>query len=210
MKIDIHIHSNIGSDGLSGPEEIIRMAKFNKLDGICITEHDSVGDYNVWKKFNVKDLLILMGVEISAKNGHVLIFSIQDNIDINLYKGKSASEISLLIEKEDDMAIIVAHPYYDRNGIKKDIFNGRFHALEINHDKDYANVSEQAIRTAKELGLGLAGGSDAHMSSHVGKAYTIFENEIKNIEDFIREIRYGNYRPAFQDHERNEWLNSLL
>jgi len=41
------------------------------------------------------------------------------------------------------------------------------------------------------LGLPGTGGSDAHQVYEIGMCLTLFENEVKNEEDLIREIRAG-------------------
>ncbi len=42
-----------------------------------------------------------------------------------------------------------------------------------------------------KLGLPGTGGSDAHQVHAIGSCVTIFENEVRSEEDFIREIRAG-------------------
>jgi len=40
------------------------------------------------------------------------------------------------------------------------------------------------------------GGSDAHLVSFVGICATEFEAEVRTIDDLVRELRGGGYRPA--------------
>ncbi|MGH2830619.1 MAG: PHP domain-containing protein, partial [Actinomycetota bacterium] len=42
MRIDLHVHSNV-SDGMFPPAEVVRLAKNAGLDGIALSDHDSLG-----------------------------------------------------------------------------------------------------------------------------------------------------------------------
>jgi hypothetical protein len=46
----------------------------------------------------------------------------------------------------------------------------------------------------EKLGLPGTGGSDAHQVHEIGACLTLFENEVRNEEDLIREIRAGRIR----------------
>jgi len=46
LKIDLHIHSQYSTDGLSKPESIVKRAKKKGLDGIAITDHNNT---QAWK-----------------------------------------------------------------------------------------------------------------------------------------------------------------
>jgi len=42
MKYDLHIHSKYSSDGVLGLEKIVKIAMKRGLDGIAITDHDTI------------------------------------------------------------------------------------------------------------------------------------------------------------------------
>lgn len=42
MKYDLHIHSKYSSDGVLEPERIIKIATKRGLNGIAITDHDTI------------------------------------------------------------------------------------------------------------------------------------------------------------------------
>ena len=82
-RIDLHIHSN-KSDGILSPKEIIDEAVKNKVDTICISDHDTVEAYTdeLINYAAEKNINLIKGVEISTQDGvgiHVLGY----NIDIN-------------------------------------------------------------------------------------------------------------------------------
>jgi hypothetical protein len=56
-----------------------------------------------------------------------------------------------------------------------------------------------------EHGYKSFGGSDAHLVSLIGICATEFDTEIRSIEDLVRELRHGQYRPVdFRERLRAE------
>lgn len=77
MIFDLHIHTNY-SDGLLSPEEVIDLAIEKNLDGIAITDHDTVDGIETAIKYNSslgKKLHIIPGIEFGSieNNGEVHI-----------------------------------------------------------------------------------------------------------------------------------------
>lgn len=67
QKYDLHIHS-VHSDGVFSPELLVDKACEKKLNGISITDHDSVEAYSDPSLFKKKsDIEIIKGIEISCK-----------------------------------------------------------------------------------------------------------------------------------------------
>ena len=71
IKIDPHIHS-IYSDGYGRIEEILRIAKLKNLDGIAITDHNTIKGYLKAKQINNdKQFIIIPGIEVETDAGHI-------------------------------------------------------------------------------------------------------------------------------------------
>ena len=70
--IDFHTHTRY-SDGLQTPEELIKVARFNGIDYLAITDHDNVRAHRnareLGRKWGVK---IIPGVEVSTDKYHIL------------------------------------------------------------------------------------------------------------------------------------------
>lgn len=81
MKVDMHMHSTV-SDGSYSIEELIQRAKERNLDGIVITDHDTLAHKEQIPK--VEGLQVEAGIEISAydyKNDyrvHILGYGIKE------------------------------------------------------------------------------------------------------------------------------------
>ena len=64
--IDLHLHT-IYSDGTDTPEELVELARQNKLAAFAITDHDTVGGYVKAREYlRDGDPELVSGVEISA------------------------------------------------------------------------------------------------------------------------------------------------
>lgn len=66
FKADLHCHTTC-SDGTETPEAVIRLAKHLSLQGLSITDHDTIAAYETALSFAKEvDLLLVPGVEFSA------------------------------------------------------------------------------------------------------------------------------------------------
>ncbi|ENY99922.1 hypothetical protein HMPREF1092_03059 [Clostridium thermobutyricum] len=88
MKIDMHIHSNI-SDGTDSIEKILDKAKEKGLEGIALTNHDTIKGLDEAVEIgNEKGIKVIKGVEISAydfrgkKKVHILGYNFNEGKNI--------------------------------------------------------------------------------------------------------------------------------
>src|SRR6187200_2127761 len=79
MKFDLHMHTKRYSpDSDIDPFHLLRQAKLNGLDGIVITEHDRLWPEDELEELRAAqpDLIILGGIEVSARDGDVLCYGV--------------------------------------------------------------------------------------------------------------------------------------
>ena len=74
----VHIHTTY-SEGAGTPEEVLDAAKRARLDFIVITDHNSMAYWDKDRKRNSTAPLLLMGIEISTKVGHLLGLGLQQS-----------------------------------------------------------------------------------------------------------------------------------
>jgi len=197
-KFDIHIHSCY-SNNLYGtvllsppskslPEDIIKTAIERGLNVIAVTDHDNVmGGKRAAeiadKKYKGK-ILVIPGVEVSSKDGHIIGLNVHTNIPKNL----PAEETVALIKKQGGYAII-AHPLnikYSLSKEKLDKVRGEILAVEAANSHSLKNKHTQEY--AREHGVSMSAGSDAHSLSEIGLCYGETEGDVKTFEDFIKAI----------------------
>ena len=67
LKIDLHTHSSY-SDGLGTPRSILECARKKGLDGLAITDHNTLEGYYKAKEYD-SNLLLVPGYEVETKAG---------------------------------------------------------------------------------------------------------------------------------------------
>jgi predicted metal-dependent phosphoesterase TrpH len=183
LKIDLHIHTINSKDGHIKLKHLPSIISLKKLDGIAITDHDYL------TKVEFKDVLIISGVEVSTKEGHLIALGIENLIKKDL----TAVEAIEKIHKEGGLAI-APHPYdFMASSLNPFNLKEKLDAIEtVNSSVLTFKLSKLlAEKAALKLGLPKVAGSDAHIPEAVGDAYTIIEASSNNIEDVLKAIKSG-------------------
>ncbi len=188
MKFEIHCHSTF-SDGLNTVKEMFSAAKENGLDGLCITDHDTLDEYRLEEKYSkLFGLKTMAGVEVTTPIGHVLVYGLKkipSPIDI----GEFLEEV----RKRGGISVL-AHPYYSYfKDVQSDIIK-KFDAVEVINGGVTYEQNLFAIKLAKKYGMTGTGGSDAHIRGMVGKVFVEFE-------DFKSDVLNGKIKINSNDPE---------
>ena len=202
LKIDFHTHSRYSKDGFSKPEEMILRAKSVGLDGIAITDHNTVLAHKeimaLGKKHNI---LVIPGVEVKAKEGDILAY----NVSKSFPKKIPAKKLVELMHKEGAL-VAAAHPYslvlhpLCIRGLTEKL---DLDAVEIFNSRTYYSNKKAKI-AAKRRNLPAIAGSDAHMPEEVGNAYTIVDAKAKTVKAVLEAVKsgktevYGNTLPVWK------------
>ncbi|MFH0832706.1 MAG: CehA/McbA family metallohydrolase [Candidatus Aenigmatarchaeota archaeon] len=184
-KFDLHTHSRY-SDGINTPEEIVRYAKAIGLDGIAVTDHDSVKGLKEAEKI-AKEVKIMLvpGVEITTHAGDILALNVSE-----VFHG-SPLEIIDKIHSAGGIAIL-AHPFI---GLTHDsLINSKealkkIDAIEIFNAFTPLEYNIQAMEFANRFGIAGVAGSDAHFLEAVGTAFTISKDK-----KILEAIKKGNVK----------------
>lgn len=193
-KFDLHIHTHYSKCGLDSPKTIVKIAISKKLDGIAITDHNTtVGALQAMR--NNQELTVIPGTEVSTKDGEILGLGITQRLP----EGRSAQETINLIRDRGGIAVI-PHPYdLLRNSIGFRMKALKFDAVEVyNSNLVLPFANRLARRAAEKEGYSTVAGSDAHIGTAVGNAYTIIdETDVEDILEAIRKNRTEVYgRPT--------------
>jgi hypothetical protein len=73
---DCHLHT-VYSDGRRLPAEVAAGAREAGLDFIASTDHNTSAAHGVWGEFAGPDLLIVLGEEVTTRNGHWLALGVR-------------------------------------------------------------------------------------------------------------------------------------
>jgi predicted metal-dependent phosphoesterase TrpH len=186
IKLDLHIHSQYSEDGSGTAQDIIKILKKKGLQGMAITDHNSIeGSLNALK-FATKDFLIIPGVEISTNKGHVIALNIKEDIEKNLPLEETIEKIQHL-----GGIPIVAHVFRTMSGINLENLkkiHSKLSAIEVFNSCSDFGTNLKTAKIAKKFNLGGVGGSDSHIPEHVGSGYTIINTTDYNVDTVLSEI----------------------
>jgi len=191
IKIDPHIHS-IYSDGYGRIEEILRIAKLKNLDGIAITDHNTIKGYLKAKQINNdKQFIIIPGIEVETDAGHIIILGIEDEPP---RRGKMKYEEAIEWAKENNGLTILAHPAIGRFKLEKWIKN-KPNAIEVINSLYPASILiNRGLKLAEKLKLPKTAGSDAHHPEDIANAYTTINVNSLKIDEILEAIRRGEIK----------------
>ena len=175
MKYDMHIHSKYSSDGVLEPEKIVKIATKMGLNGIAITDHNTIKGGLKAKKYENKDFTVIVGSEIMTERGEIIGLFLEEEV-----KSKDVQEVISEI-KEQNGIIIIPHPF-------DELRHSAFHPTEedakfidciegFNSRCVYQKYNEKAVDFAMKHNLMIAAGSDAHFANEIGNAGIITETE---------------------------------
>lgn len=187
LKIDLHVHS-AHSDGLGSVQEILKEATLKGLDGLAITDHDTLEGYREATSLR-GDLLILPGYEVETDAGHVLVLGLEQ---LPPFDGKIIYEDLIRWARSLGGLTVLAHPAAGRQKLRR-WRREKPNAVEVlnaSYPNKYFTRSGQKI--AETLELPAVGGSDAHHPKTVGDAYTVVEVNDRNADKVIEAIKQGS------------------
>lgn len=190
MKFDLHFHTT-ASDGVASPEIMISVIKNRGLGGFSITDHDTPGQHKTYMKLaEVHDLVYVSGMEITAREGHLLAYCTPENASL-LTELSPDHPVSWYVNRcaHEDIVLAPAHPFdYFRYGIGNLVYEHSWSALEtFNGSTVFPFSNRRAKHAAHKLNLPGIGGSDAHTPHHVGFVYT--EADAHTADDLLQKIR---------------------
>jgi predicted metal-dependent phosphoesterase TrpH len=176
------VHTQHSYDGLITPEELIRYAKKRGLDGVAITDHDTIE--GALKIMREKDFLIIPGIEVSSLNGHVVGLNVYEVVP----KGLSVEETIDKIHDAGGIAV-ACHPItFFKHNLGTHV-NAKFDAVEVINASafPFKYSVERSREFAQNLGVAQVAGSDAHYGPEIGYAYTVVDAEpkITSIIEFL-------------------------
>lgn len=185
MKLDLHIHSKYSGDCRMEPEDILKAAEKVGLDGVAVTDHDTVKGGLEASRID-SDIEVIVGAEIRTDRGEVIGYFLNEEIEKREY-----FEVTDAI-KDQGGIVCVPHPFdfFRIYNLKlKDEVLEVVDCIEVLNSRCVVGaLNEKAKRLAEERGLGITAGSDAHTISEIGTSGVIVNSseEIgnKNVEIF--------------------------
>src|SRR5436309_13570228 len=111
MKFDLHMHTIRHSpDSEMDPLVLVRRAQEIGLDGVVITEHDWLWTEDELEELRAAapGLVVLAGIEVSAREGHFLNYGVSNPFAVS--RGIGVAELCDEVHRQGG-AIVAAHPF---------------------------------------------------------------------------------------------------
>lgn len=208
VKLDPHVHSADSYDGNESVESLLNTAEARHLDGIVVTDHDRMARSRTAVSLAPEyELFAIPGIEVSTADGHLL--------GIGVTKQPPPGEpLDRSIERIRDQGgiAVIPHPFqWSRHGVPRSAITD-CDGIEVLNACSLLNVRNKQARTfAGSEGYPALGGSDAHLASEVGQAYTQVECEPPVDSDSILDaIRQGNTEVKGSRSRKGQYLRKYV
>jgi len=165
MRFDLHIHSRYSKDCNLEIEEILRTAEGRGLDGIAITDHDTIqGGLKAQRREG--DVEVIVGAEIKTDRGEIVGYFLEEEV-----RSRTFREVVVEIHDQGGVASL-PHPFDTLRSASfgpKDKDASLFDWVEVFNGRCLWNgFNEKARAFSQAHRLGIAAGSDAHTLGEIG------------------------------------------
>lgn len=191
-RYDLHLHSRHSPDSLLEVVAIAGHVQALGLAGFALTDHNSVAGHADLARLHrlLPGLVVLPGVEVSAREGHVLAYGVAEAPP----KGRPATETVEWVTARGGVAVL-AHPFRFWHGVGGSTIDRLSTAgVEVLNGHTSAAANSRAARTAGRPGRPQTGGSDAHALRDIGRAYTETLHPAASEEALLDALRAGEVR----------------
>ncbi len=190
MLIDLHVHTTVSPCSALGLDQIIGKARSLGLDGVCITDHDTLGAHGALSELDLpKGFTLFTGMEYSTSQGDFLLFG--DLVGVP--PGLKAGEL-LRLAAFRGIAVVGAHPFRKWRPLDVGLIgSGRCMIVEGVNGRNDPGENICSVMELGSLGVRFTGGSDAHCLEELGRVPTRFTREVEDSLDLARAINDGDF-----------------
>jgi len=202
LKLDLHVHTNRSSDAFTSPKQLANICRNRGLDGLAITDH------NVLAVDSSDELLILPGIEISTRDGHLIGVGLSETVP----RGLSADETLRRIKALHGVSI-VPHPYdLLRSSVRPHTLEVRPDAIEVINSSSFLHsvTWKRARKFAEKQNYPMTAGSDSHIPETIGRAYTEVESPSKDTASVLAALKSGLVTPVGRPIRASERVRKMF
>jgi predicted metal-dependent phosphoesterase TrpH len=174
-KVDMHSHTRLSKDSLNEPRLLVEAAGRKGLQALCVTDHNGLANALALSRMPDLPIKVIPSEEVKTSEGEIIGYFLHELVP----KGLSPEETVRRIHGQGGLTC-VPHPFdRARSGsrlktpaLERQVAAGQIDILEVfNARATFAEDNAQALAFAREHGLPMSAGSDAHTLMEVGQAY---------------------------------------
>ena len=198
MLFDLHVHSSMSPCSNLSLHDIIHQAPEKGLDGVCITDHDTMAAGQLLAE-GVQDngLVVIIGQEYTTRQGDFLLFGPYENLPLGL----SAAEVLGHVQATGGAAV-GAHPFRNGRGVGRDLIrSGLCPIIEQENGRNTTWENAQTQTWLTRYPLIPVAGSDAHSLEELGRFPVRFPSQIHSRMNLVSALISGRGMPVLAASE---------
>lgn len=189
MKVDLHVHTCYSRDSLTSLETIVEACRRRGLDKVAITDHNTIAGALALRE--VAPELVIVGEEIKTPDGEFIAYFLEEEIP----RGLSPQETIARIRAQGGV-VGVSHPL-DR--LRREAMRwanlmkviDQVDTLEaFNARTIFPADNRRTAELARQRGLLVTAGSDAHTAGEIGQAFVEMP-PFNSKEEFMQSLAQG-------------------
>ncbi|ELZ05285.1 PHP-associated domain-containing protein [Natrialba asiatica] len=174
-RYDLQVHTDASPCSSTPPERVATAAADAGLDGIAVTDHDTLANVDAVRDATPESVDVISGVEVTTTEGHLLALDVTE-------PPPQADPLTVVDHVHEQGGIaILSHPFDSMRQSYEMNLDALAEAIDgveaVNSRCVRRRFNERAAAFAADHVLPATGGSDAHFSMEVGRAYTRVEGD---------------------------------
>lgn len=194
IKVDMHCHTRLSSDSLNDPRKLVEAAASRGMGALCVTDHNGLKNALALSRMEGLPLRVIPSEEVKSKEGEIIGYFLSELVP----KGLTPEETVKRIKGQGGL-VAIPHPFDTlRTGsriqtpaLERLVGAGLVDILEVlNARATRTEDNRRALEFAREHGLPMSAGSDAHTLVEVGRAYVEIPH-FETAEEFLASLKAG-------------------
>ncbi|UPM42426.1 PHP domain-containing protein [Halocatena salina] len=183
-KYDLQVHTDASPCSNATPQAVVEAAVDRGLDGIAVTNHDTLAGVDAVRTAAPLELTVIPGVEVTTSQGHLLALGVETP--------PAPDDPLSVIEHvhEQGGVAILSHPFdrlREEYTTDLDAIADAVDAVEVSNSRCLLSRDNDRAQTfAQTHGLPATGGSDAHFPMEIGRAHTVIDGN-RPLLDVLRD-----------------------
>ena len=209
MYLDLHSHSVSSDDSRATVEQYLKWIQVLRrrgftVDGIVLTEHRKFDfDFDYSTLAADYGVLVLKGSELDTRFGHFLVYGVTENLARDIDFGDVRMDARELVKAAQHHGAIAVPAHPGRAGIglvnyinQGETFDG-LNIVEKLNGGSRPGENELALDLCDRGGYLGIGGSDAHLTSHIGVCVTRFPSSFTTEAELVTALQLGDFQPVW-------------